>query len=261
MKTLTKKASVIAVTSFLLCVKSAHAVVGIPVVDGAAELHHKWQVAVEYAAKVQHYANVISNWDIHLKSLVADKIDQLLGTDKMKGLTESEVAAHFSERNAECTRSASLKSVELCRRVVKLNKEIYKTRTESYKKIEELEKKINEKMARVNGLTGAGDKGKRDSLMSEIQILIADKTNTYADLNGKIKTLEGDISLISEERQRIINNQVRGNATAALATEGTVAYGVQNKANDWQKRAERLRINKNNPESTNALMINSRFQN
>lgn len=254
----TQKIASITLASCLLFMQPAHAT-GIPVVDGLAEAHHKWQVVVEYAAKVQHYANVIANWDIHLKSLVADKIDQLLGVDKMKGLTESEVATHFFNRNAECARSASWKSVELCKRIVTLNKEIYETRTKSYEKIADLEKKINEKMARANGLTGAGDKSKHDALIAEIQFLITDKTNTYADLEGKIKKLEGDISLISEERQRIVNNQVKGNATAAMLTETNVANRVQDEVSKWQQKAERLRVNKNNPESTNALMRNSRF--
>ena len=149
--------------------------------------------------------------------------------------------------------------MELCKRIVTLNKEIYETRTKSYEKIADLEKKINEKMARANGLTGAGDKSKHDALIAEIQFLITDKTNTYADLEGKIKKLEGDISLISEERQRIVNNQVKGNATAAMLTETNVANRVQDEVSKWQQKAERLRVNKNNPESTNALMRNSRF--
>ena len=95
--------------------------------------------------------------------------------------------------------------------------------------------------------------------MKEIQALITEKTNAYADLDGKIKKLERDIGLVTEARQRLINDQLQGNAMATIGVEATIAQGVQNDANYWQEKANRLRNNKNNPESTNALMRNSRF--
>ena len=257
MKT-TQKIASITLASCLLFMQPAQAT-GIPVLDGLAEAHHKWQVVVEYAAKVQHYANVIANWDIHLKSLITDKIDQLLGVDKVKGLTEYEMEELFADKKVECAKSGSLKSIQYCKRTIELQKEVYKTRTETEKRIEQLESKIKEKQARANGLTGAGDKGKHDAVMKEIQALITEKTNAYADLDGKIKKLERDIGLLTEARQRLINDQLQGNAMATIAVEATIAQGVQNDANYWQEKANRLRNNKNNPESTNALMRNSRF--
>ena len=256
MKT-TQKIASITLASCLLFMQPAQAT-GIPVVDGLAEAHHKWQVVVEYAAKVQHYANVIANWDIHLKSLISDKIDQLLGTDKVKGLKEYEVEELFEEKKVECAKSGSLKSIQYCKRIVELQKEVYTTRTETEKRIEQLESKIKEQ-ARANGLTGAGDKGKHDHVMKEIQELITEKTNAYADLDGKIKKLERDIGLLTEARQRLINDQLQGDAMATIGVEATIAQGVQSDANSWQEKANRLRNNKNNPESTNALMRNSRF--
>lgn len=257
MKT-TQKIASITLASCLLFMQPAQAT-GIPVVDGLAEAHHKWQVVVEYAAKVQHYANVIANWDIHLKSLISDKIDQLLGTDKVKGLKEYEVEELFEEKKVECAKSGSLKSIQYCKRIVELQKEVYTTRTETEKRIEQLESKIKEKQARANGLTGAGDKSKHDAVMAEIQELITEKTNAYADLDGKIKQLERDIGLLTEARQRLINDQLQGDAMATIGVEATIAQGVQSDANSWQEKANRLRNNKNNPESTNALMRNSRF--
>ena len=257
MKT-TQKIASITLASCLLFMQPAQAT-GIPVVDGLAEAHHKWQVVVEYAAKVQHSANVIANWDLHLKSLISDKIDQLLGTDKVKGLKEYEVEELFEEKKVECAKSGSLKSIQYCKRIVELQKEVYTTRTETEKRIEQLESKIKEKQARANGLTGAGDKGKHDHVMKEIQELITEKTNAYADLDGKIKKLERDIGLLTEARQRLINDQLQGDAMATIGVEATIAQGVQSDANSWQEKANRLRNNKNNPESTNALMRNSRF--
>ena len=257
MKT-TQKIASITLASCLLFMQPAQAT-GIPVVDGLAEAHHKWQVVVEYAAKVQHYANVIANWDIHLKSLISDKIDQLLGTDKVKGLKEYEVEELFEEKKVECAKSGSLKSIQYCKRIVEIQKEVYTTRTEAEKRIEQLESKIKEKQARANGLTGAGDKSKHDAVMAEIQELITEKTNAYADLDGKIKQLERDIGLLTEARQRLINDQLQGDAMATIGVEATIAQGVQSDANSWQEKANRLRNNKNNPESTNALMRNSRF--
>lgn len=166
----------------------------------------------------------------------------------------------FSQtKKVECAKSGSLKSIQYCKRTIELQKEVYKTRTEAEKRIEQLESKIKEKQARANGLTGAGDKGKHDAVMKEIQALITEKTNAYADLDGKIKKLERDIGLITEARQRLINDQLQGNAMATIAVEATIAQGVQDDANYWQEKANRLRNNKNNPESTNALMRNSRF--
>lgn len=99
MKTSTKKVAFIAITSFFLGVQSVHAT-GIPVVDGAmatlTQAQNTWVQVTQFVAETKYYANMVANWDVQLKSMIADKLDELKGEDKKFGLSEAEKKTLFS---------------------------------------------------------------------------------------------------------------------------------------------------------------------
>lgn len=264
MKTSTKKVAFVTVTSFFLCIKSAHAVVGIPVADGLTatliKAQNTWVQVTQFMAETQYYANMVANWDVQLKSMIADKLDELKGEDRNVGLSEAEKKLFFQAKEYSCVRSSgSMQSAQLCKKMVKLEITMDEVRMKNYSEKRDLLSKINKLRASYNSL--ANDKSakeRRNSLLADIKAL-QDKLNSKAsEENATIQQLKDEYDLVAGARQIIIKNQLEGSKEfKKSAITGYTADKVQKAANEIQAKINNLK-NQNNANSENAFMKNSK---
>ena len=266
MKTSTKKVAFIAITSCVLGVQSVHAT-GIPVVDGAmatlTQAQNTWVQVTQFVAETKYYANMVANWDVQLKSMIADKLDELKGEDKKFGLSEAEKKLFFQAKEYSCVRSSgSMQSAQLCKKMVKLEITMDEVRMKNYSEKRDLLSKINKFRAEYNSL--ANDKSakeRRKSLLADIEAL-QDKLNSKAsEENATIQQLKDEYNLVAEARQIIVKNQLEGakefDKIKKNITTNDIANKVQAKTDDIQTKINNLK-NQNNVNSENAFMQNSK---
>lgn len=266
MKTSTKKIAFIAVTSLFLGVQSVHAT-GIPVVDGAmatlTQAQNTWVQVTQFVAETKYYANMVANWDVQLKSMIADKLDELKGEDKNFGLSEAEKKLFFQAKEYSCMRSSgSLQSAQLCKKMVKLEIKMDEIRMENFAKRKKLELEINSLKAKHNSLAADNSAdGKRKVLLH----LIAEKQRALNNIpdteNATIQKLKDEYNLVAEARQIIVKNQLEGakefDKIKKNITTNDIANKVQAKTDDIQTKINNLK-NQNNVNSENAFMQNSK---
>ena len=120
----TQKIASITLASCLLFMQPANA--GIPVVDGAMatliQAQNMWTKFTQFAAETKYYADMVINWDVHLKSLISEKIDELKGENKVIGLSKAEKEKFFNEKEVDCMQSSNTESARLCRKMVKIER-------------------------------------------------------------------------------------------------------------------------------------------
>ena len=257
----TQKIASITLASCLLFMQPANAT-GIPVVDGAltalTKAQNMWVQVTQYAAEVKYYADMVINWDVHLKSLIAEKIDELTGENKVIGLSEAEKKQFFKEKEVDCMQSSNTESARLCRKMVKIERLIAEQQENSVKEKKDLLKKINEKIAKRNALAGkAQNKEKVATLNQEIQML-NDKLNNYDTKNASIiADLEREHAMVAEARQRVVRNQLKGTNITTLAVEGATLIEIQRETDKVRDKIQQLKM-RNDNESNNAFNQNSR---
>ena len=257
----TQKIASITLASCLLFMQPANAT-GIPVVDGAltalTKAQNMWVQLTQYAAEAKYYADMVINWDVHLKSLIAEKIDELTGENKVIGLSKAEKEKFFNEKEVDCMQSSNFESAKLCRKMVKIERLIAERQENSVKEKEDLRTKINTKIKRRNALAGkAQNKQKVDSLDEEIKML-NDDLNSYDTKNAlTIADLEREHAMVAEARQRVVRNQLKGTNITTLAVEGATLTDIQREADKVRNKIQQLKM-RNDNESNNAFNQNSR---
>lgn len=260
MKT-TQKIASITLASCLLFMQPANAT-GVPVVDGAltalTKAQNMWVQLTQYAAEAKYYADMVINWDVHLKSLIAEKIDELTGENKVIGLSKAEKEKFFEEKRIDCNQSSNPESAKLCRKMVRIEELIAEQQEKSVKEKKDLLTKINAKIARRNALAGkAQNKEKVATLNQEIQML-NDKLNSYDTKNASIiADLEREHAMVAEARQRVVRNQLKGTNITTLVVEGTVLTKIQSETDEVRNKIQQLKM-RNDNESNNAFNQNSR---
>ena len=258
----TQKIASITLASCLLFMQPANAT-GIPVVDGAlatlTKAQNMWVQVTQYAAEVKYYANMVANWDVQLKSLIAEKIDELKGENNEIGLSKAEKDLFFQAKRFDCEKSSNTESAKLCRKMVKIEELIAKRQDKAVKDKADLVIKINAKIAKRNSLANnAENKEKIASLDREIQRL-NDTLNSYdTEKNTNIADLERDYAILSEARQRIVRNQLKGtdNLTTTVVKTAMISK-LQSETNQVRSQIQQLKT-RNDNESNNALHQNSR---
>lgn len=260
MKTSTKKIANVTLVSCLLLMQPAHA--GIPVTDGfmatLAQAQNMWVKLTQFAAETKYYADMAINWDVHLKSLIAEKIDELKGENKVIGLSKAEKEKFFNEKEVDCMQSSNPESARLCRKMVKIERLIAERQEKSVQEKEDLRTEINAKIARRNALAGkAENKEKVAGLDKQIQRL-NDRLNSYDTKNASIiADLEREHAMVAEARQRVVRNQLKGTNITTLAVETATLTDIQREADKVRDKIQQLKM-RNDNESNNAFNQNSR---
>ena len=256
----TQKIASITLASCLLFMQPANA--GIPVVDGAMatliQAQNMWTKFTQFAAETKYYADMVINWDVHLKSLISEKIDELKGENKVIGLSEAEKKQFFKEKEVDCMQSSNTESARLCRKMVKIERLIAERQEKSAPEKEKLRTEINAKIARRNALAGKADnKTKVDDLDKEIKML-NDDLNSYDTKNAlTIADLEREHAMVAEARQRVVRNQLKGTNITTLAVETATLTDIQREADKVRDKIQQLKM-RNDNESNNAFNQNSR---
>lgn len=257
----TQKIASITLASCLLFMQPANAT-GIPVVDGAlatlTKAQNMWVQMTQYVAETKYYADMAINWDVHLKSLIAEKIDELKGENKVIGLSKAEKEKFFNEKEVDCMQSSNPESARLCRKMVKIERLIAERQEKSVQEKENLRTEINAKIARRNALaSSAKNKEKIASLDKKIQML-NDDLNSYDTKNASIiADLEREHAMVAEARQRVVRNQLKGTNITTLAVETATLTDIQREADKVRDKIQQLKM-RNDNESNNAFNQNSR---
>ena len=260
MKTSTKKIANVTLVSCLLLMQPAHA--GIPVTDGfmatLTQAQNMWVKLTQFAAETKYYADMVINWDVHLKSLIAKKIDELKGENNVIGLSKAEKDKFFKEKEVDCMQSSNPESARLCRKMVEIEKLIAKQQEDSVQAKEDLRTEINAKTRERNALAGkAQNKREVDKLDKEIQWL-NDRLNSYDTKNASIiADLEREHAMVAEARQRVVRNQLKGTNITTLAVETATLTDIQREADKVRDKIQQLKM-RNDNESNNAFNQNSR---
>ena len=258
----TQKIASITLASCLLFMQPANAT-GIPVVDGAlatlTQAQNMWVQMTQYVAEVKYYANMVTNWDVQLKSLIAEKIDELKGENNAIGLSKEEKDLFFQAKKFDCEKSLNTESAKLCRKMVKIEELIAERQDKAVKDKADLVIKINAKIAKRNSLANnAENKEKIASLDREIQRL-NDTLNSYDTKTAStIANLERELAMVSEARQRIVRNQLKGTDNlTTTAVKTAMISKLQSETNQVRSQIQQLKT-RNDNESNNALHQNSR---
>lgn len=259
----TQKIASVTLASCLLFMQPAGAT-GIPVVDGAmatlTQAQNIWVQMTQFVAETQYYANMVANWDVQLKSMIADKLDELKGEDRNVGLSEAEKKLFFQAKEYSCVRSSgSMQSAQLCKKMVKLEITMDEVRMKNYSKKRDLLSEINKLRAEYNSLADDNSaKERRKSLLADIEALQDQLNSKASEENATIQQLKDEYNLVAEARQIIIKNQLEGpKEFKKSAITGYTANKVQEAANEIQAKINNLK-NQNDANSENAFMKNSK---
>ena len=143
--------------------------------------------------------------------------------------------------------------------MVKIEELIAEQQDKTVKDKADLVIKINAKIAKRNSLANnAENKEKIASLDREIQTL-NDTLNSYdTKKNTNIADLERDYAILSEARQRIVRNQLKGtdNLTTTVVKTAMISK-LQSETNQVRSQIQQLKT-RNDNESNNAFYQNSR---
>lgn len=258
----TQKIASITLASCLLFMQPAHAT-GIPVADGLTatliKAQNMWTQMTQFVAETKYYADMAINWDVHLKSLIAEKIDEFKGEDNVIGLSKAEKEKFFKEKEADCEQSSNSESAKFCLKMVEIERLIAEQREKSVKEKKNLLTKINAKIAKRNALaSSAKNKEKIASLNQEIQML-NDKLNSYDTKNASIiADLDREHAMVAEARQRIVRNQLKGTGNiTTLVVKAETINDIQNETDAVRNKIQQLKMGNDN-ESNNAFNQNSR---
>lgn len=258
----TQKIASITLASCLLFMQPANAT-GIPVVDGAlatlTKAQNMWVQMTQYVAETKYYADMVINWDVHLKSLIAEKIDEFKGENNVIGLSKAEKEKFFNEKEVDCRQSSNGESAKFCLKMVKIERLIAEQQEKSVKEKKDLLTKINAKIAKRNALAGkAQNKEKVATLNQEIQML-NDKLNSYDTKNTSIiADLEREHAMVAEARQRVVRNQLKGTSNiTTLVVKAETIKDIQDETDEVRNKIQQLKM-RNDNESNNAFNQNSR---
>ena len=165
----------------------------------------------------------------------------------------------FKQKKFDCEKSSNAESAKLCRKMVKIEELIAEQQDKTVKDKADLVIKINAKIAKRNSLANnAENKEKIASLDREIQTL-NDTLNSYdTKKNTNIADLERDYAILSEARQRIVRNQLKGtdNLTTTVVKTAMISK-LQSETNQVRSQIQQLKT-RNDNESNNAFYQNSR---
>ena len=165
----------------------------------------------------------------------------------------------FQAKKFDCEKSSNAESAKLCRKMVKIEELIAEQQDKAVKDKADLVIKINAKIAKRNSLANnAENKEKIASLDGEIQRLNNDLNSYDTKKNTNITDLERDYALLSEARQRIVRNQLKGtdNLTTTVVKTAMISK-LQSETNQVRSQIQQLKT-RNDNESNNALHQNSR---
>ena len=261
MKTSTKKIANVTLVSCLLLMQPAYA--GIPVTDGfmatLAQAQNMWVKFTQFAAETKYYADMAINWDVHLKSLIAEKMDELKGEHNVIGLSKAEKEKFFEEKELDCRQSSNGESAKFCLKMVRIERLIAEQQEKSVKEKNDLLTKINAKIAKRNALAGkAQNKEKVVTLNQEIQML-QDKLNSYDTKHASvIADLDREHAMVAEARQRVVRNQLKGTSNITpLVVKAETIKDIQDETDEVRNKIQQLKM-RNDNESNNAFNQNSR---
>ena len=143
--------------------------------------------------------------------------------------------------------------------MVKIEELIAEQQDKAAKEKNDLRIKINAKIAKRNSLANnAENKEKIASLNQEIQML-NDTLNSYDTKTAStIANLERELAMVSEARQRIVRNQLKGtdNLTTTVVKTAMISK-LQSETNQVRSQIQQLKT-RNDNESNNAFYQNSR---